>query len=76
MEQDKVFLTFGSGILFDVDSSTLKPGAISNLQQVAGVMNKYPQTNIVVSGHTDSTGSPQHNQQLSDLVLNYPLRFS
>ncbi len=66
MEQDKVFLTFGSGILFDVDSSTLKPGAISNLQQVAGVMNKYPQTNIVVSGHTDSTGSPQHNQQLSE----------
>lgn len=66
MEQDKVFLTFGSGILFDVDSSTLKPGAVSNLRQVADVMNRYPQTNITVSGHTDSTGSAQHNQQLSE----------
>lgn len=65
-EQDKVFLTFGSGILFDVNSPTLKPGAITNLRQVADVMNKYPQTNITISGHTDITGSAQHNQQLSE----------
>jgi outer membrane protein OmpA-like peptidoglycan-associated protein len=65
-EQDKVFLTFGSGILFDVDSATMKAGAIGNLNQVAGVMNRYPQTNIRISGHTDITGSAQHNQQLSD----------
>lgn len=66
MEQDKVFLTFGSGILFDVDSSTLKAGALDNLRKVADVMNRYPQTNINVSGHTDSTGSAQHNQGLSE----------
>jgi len=74
-EQDKVFLTFGSGILFDVNSPTLKPGAVTNLRQVADVMNKYPQTNITISGHTDSTGSAQHNQQLSEArarsVANY-----
>ena len=65
-EQDKVFLTFGSGILFDVNSPTLKPGAVTNLRQVSDVMNKYPQTNITISGHTDSTGSAQHNQELSE----------
>jgi outer membrane protein OmpA-like peptidoglycan-associated protein len=75
MEQDKVFLTFGSGILFDINSSTLKPGAINNLGQVADVMNRYPETNIRISGHTDSTGSAQLNQQLSEAragsVANY-----
>jgi len=65
-ERDKVFLTFGSGILFDVDSATLKPGAVSNLRRVAEVMNRYPETNIIISGHTDNTGLPQHNQQLSE----------
>jgi len=49
-----------------VNSPTLKPGAVTNLRQVADVMNKYPQTNITISGHTDSTGSAQHNQQLSE----------
>ncbi len=75
LEQDKVFLTFDSGILFDVNSTTVKPGAMQNLAKVAGVMNRYPQTNITVSGHTDSTGSEQYNQQLSEAraraVANY-----
>ena len=66
LEQDKVFLTFDSGILFDVNSTAVKPGAMQNLSKVADVMNRYPQTNILVSGHTDSTGSEQYNQQLSE----------
>jgi outer membrane protein OmpA-like peptidoglycan-associated protein len=75
MEQDKVFLTFDSGILFDVNSTSVKPGAMQNLAKVANVMNRYPQTNITVSGHTDNTGSEQYNQQLSEArarsVANY-----
>ncbi len=66
LEQDKVFLTFDSGILFDVNSTAVKPGAMQNMAKVAGVMNRYPQTNITVSGHTDSSGSEQYNQQLSE----------
>jgi outer membrane protein OmpA-like peptidoglycan-associated protein len=66
LEQDKVFLTFESGILFDVNSTSLKPGAMQNLAKVSDVMNRYPQTNILVSGHTDSTGTHQYNQQLSE----------
>jgi outer membrane protein OmpA-like peptidoglycan-associated protein len=30
------------------------------------VLNQYPQTNILIAGHTDSTGSESHNQQLSE----------
>ncbi|NOY53470.1 MAG: OmpA family protein [Deltaproteobacteria bacterium] len=74
-EQDKVFLTFDSGILFDVNSTQVKPGAMQNMAKVANVMNRYPQTNITVSGYTDSTGSEQYNQKLSEAraraVANY-----
>ena len=29
-------------------------------------MNQYPQTNITIAGHTDSTGTETHNKQLSE----------
>ncbi len=66
LEQDKVFLTFESGILFDVNSTAMKPGAMQNLNKVADVMTRYPETNILVAGHTDSSGSDQYNQRLSE----------
>ncbi len=66
LEQDKVFLTFESGILFDVNSTALKPGAMNNLNKVADVMTRYPETNILVAGHTDSSGTDQYNQRLSE----------
>lgn len=58
-------VTFKSDLLFDVDSASLKPGSYDELQRVAGVLNNYPQTQIMVAGHTDSTGSEQYNMQLS-----------
>jgi outer membrane protein OmpA-like peptidoglycan-associated protein len=66
LEQDKVFLTFDSGILFDVNSTALKAGAMQNLNKVADVMTRYPETNILVAGHTDSSGTDQYNQGLSE----------
>ncbi len=47
-------------------SAVLKPGADSEIQRVSTVLNQYPQTRIWVAGHTDSTGSEQHNQELSE----------
>jgi len=59
-------ITFNSGILFDVNSSALKPVSQQNINQLAVVLNKYKDTEILIEGHTDSTGSEAHNQQLSD----------
>lgn len=58
-------VTFKSDVLFDVNSYAVKPGGLDELQRVAGVLNNYPQTNIQIAGHTDSTGTEAYNQQLS-----------
>jgi outer membrane protein OmpA-like peptidoglycan-associated protein len=58
-------ITFGAGILFDVNSSTLRPEAQANLADLALTLNKYPDTDVLVEGHTDSTGSSDHNLDLS-----------
>lgn len=58
-------VTFDSGILFDIDQSTLQPAARSNIAELATILKKYPDTNIVIEGHTDATGSDEHNMDLS-----------
>ncbi len=69
-EGDMLALTFKSDVTFDVNSATIRPGFYSELQQVAQVLNKYPQTTIQVAGHTDSTGSETYNQTLSERRAN------
>lgn len=71
-EKDAIILTFKSDVLFDTDSSTIKSGANSSgeIDRVAQILNKYPDTTIKVVGYTDSTGSESHNQQLSELRAN------
>ncbi|MBU2493082.1 MAG: OmpA family protein [Bacteroidetes bacterium] len=59
-------ITFDSGILFATNSSTLEPQAKTNISKLAVILNKYPDTNILVTGHTDSDGSDQYNQTLSE----------
>lgn len=61
-----ILVTFDSGILFDVDSSTLKPVARDNLSKVVTSLEKYPGTNVVLVGHTDADGTEAYNQQLSE----------
>jgi outer membrane protein OmpA-like peptidoglycan-associated protein len=58
-------ITFDSGILFDVNSSSLRPQAQYNLNELAQILNKYDDTNILIEGHTDSTGPEEYNMQLS-----------
>ncbi|MFW6055154.1 MAG: OmpA family protein [Thermodesulfobacteriota bacterium] len=65
-DQDILQATFDSEVLFDFDSSTLKTGAYQELGRVAAVLNKYPQTTILVEGHTDATGPEDYNQTLSE----------
>lgn len=58
-------ITFSSGILFDVDKAVLKKQYKTELSQLAGILNKYDDTHILLAGHTDSTGSEEHNTALS-----------
>lgn len=64
--QETLALTFRSDVLFDVNSATLKPGAHDEMFRVSKVLNQYPQTTILIAGHTDSTGTEEYNQQLSE----------
>jgi outer membrane protein OmpA-like peptidoglycan-associated protein len=58
-------LTLGD-VLFDTAASTLKPGATSILDRVAAFMKDNEGTKVIVEGHTDSRGSAEYNQQLSE----------
>lgn len=61
-----ILITFDSGLLFDVNSFQLKPVTRNNLNKLAEVLNKYDDTDIVIQGHTDSTGSEDLNMTLSE----------
>lgn len=58
-------ITFDSGILFDVNKAELKTAAQTNLTELARILQKYDDTNILVEGHTDATGTNEHNLTLS-----------
>jgi outer membrane protein OmpA-like peptidoglycan-associated protein len=60
-----VKITFDSGLLFDIDKAALKPQTRSELNELTGILNKYPDTHILLAGHTDSTGREDYNMQLS-----------
>jgi outer membrane protein OmpA-like peptidoglycan-associated protein len=59
-------ITFDSGLLFAVDKYDLQPAAQTNLTNLAKILNKYPDTNILIEGHTDSDGGESYNQTLSE----------
>jgi outer membrane protein OmpA-like peptidoglycan-associated protein len=58
-------ITFNSGILFDVGSDRLQPAARDNVGQLAVILKKYKDTEILIEGHTDASGSNQTNMTLS-----------
>jgi outer membrane protein OmpA-like peptidoglycan-associated protein len=53
-------------VLFDTGKYTLKPGARERLARVAGILQAYPGLRVQIEGHTDSTGTPEFNQRLSE----------
>lgn len=57
-------LTLGD-VLFDVDKSTLKPGAMNTMDRLAEFLKQEQGRSVVVEGHTDSTGSDDYNMDLS-----------
>ncbi len=58
-------LTMSSEVSFDFNSAHIKSTFQSPLNKIADIMSRYPQTQIVVIGHTDNVGSDQYNLDLS-----------
>jgi outer membrane protein OmpA-like peptidoglycan-associated protein len=80
-------ITFSSGIMFDIDRAVLKDQYKGEIGELAAILNKYEDTNILLEGHTDSTGAEEYNLELSkkrsQSVANYlatqnvnPVRFT
>ncbi len=55
-----------SDVLFDFNKYTLKPGAREKMAKVSGILLAYPGLKIQVEGHTDSVGTDEYNQKLSE----------
>lgn len=74
---DAIVITFdeGSGVYFATNKYDINETSRSNLNKLAGVMKEYADTNILVVGHTDSTGPYEYNMTLSknraQAVTNY-----
>lgn len=58
-------LTLGD-ILFEKDKARLKENASASLLKVAEFLNEYPDRQLVIEGHTDSTGPSEYNEELSE----------
>ena len=54
------------GILFDLDSATLRPESRPVLDEVLGLLRGEPTWTLTIEGHTDATGTEAHNQKLSE----------
>ena len=58
-------ITFDSGLMFDVNKAGLRSASKTNLSNLAKILAKYDDTEILLEGHTDSSGSEEHNLELS-----------
>lgn len=68
--EEGIVVEFNSEILFGFDKSDLGAPAKTELDKLATILNKYPDTNLEVAGHTDSKGAAEYNQALSERRAN------
>jgi outer membrane protein OmpA-like peptidoglycan-associated protein len=59
-------VTFESGLLYDFDSDVVRGAARQNLATLASSLDQYPDTDLLIVGHTDDVGSDSYNQGLSE----------
>lgn len=62
---DEIVLNMPSNVTFDTNRAEIRPDIYPVLNSVVLVLKEYDKTIIEVTGHTDSTGTDQHNQELS-----------
>lgn len=63
---EEIILNMPGNITFETNSEDLRPGFFAVLDSVALVAQKYDKTVVEVAGHTDSTGTAEYNQALSE----------
>jgi outer membrane protein OmpA-like peptidoglycan-associated protein len=61
-----ILVTFASGILFGFDSTAIQPAGRSNLATLSSNLEKYPDSNVLIVGHTDNVGADAYNMTLSE----------
>ena len=61
-----IAVTFASGLLFAFDSDQILPAAGTNLTELAKSLQRYPDSQLLIVGHTDSKGDDAYNQRLSE----------
>jgi outer membrane protein OmpA-like peptidoglycan-associated protein len=66
LPDDRLLVGMTGETAFEVDSDQIQPGFYSTMDKISGVVNKYGKTRLAIAGHTDSTGSAEHNQELSE----------
>jgi outer membrane protein OmpA-like peptidoglycan-associated protein len=59
-------VTFESGLMFDFDSDRVRQEAATNLRNLASSLGQYPNTDLLIVGHTDSDGPDSYNWDLSE----------
>ena len=65
-----IIVEFNSAVLFGFDESTLSADAKNSIDNLVLVLDEYPDTDIEIQGHTDSSGSATYNQALSERRAN------
>lgn len=73
--EEGIVVEFSSAVLFGFDQATLTAASQSTLDDLITILNKYPDTDVEIQGHTDNTGTEKYNQSLSErrasVVSNY-----
>lgn len=64
-EGEGIAITFASGLMYDFDSDNIRSESGKNLRALATSLSKYPNTDVMVVGHTDAVGGTEYNQSLS-----------
>lgn len=60
-----ILITFDAKAMFDINQFNLKSATQNDLNDLSALLNKYDDTEILVRGHTDNTGSDEYNLELS-----------
>lgn len=64
-EGNLLAISLKGDVTFDTNSAIVKPGLYSEIDRIANILIKYPETVIQVEGHTDTIGSESYNSELS-----------
>src|SRR5690606_36356710 len=65
MNEDKVKVVLPEAVMFGLNQSDILPAYLPVMKRISGILNKYPKTNILITGYTDITGTVAYNNSLS-----------